>query len=117
MQPSPRAHSAAIQHALEEHALELAERPEIRVARQAGDQALRAAFPDADARSLERLPAIAEEIKLNALIGLESRIVSLADLSDALPPWLRRVDATERAEIQVRRERDHALRFEEFIYD
>jgi hypothetical protein len=70
MQPSPRAHSAAVQHALEEHTLELAERPEIRVARQAGDQALRAAFPDADARSLERLPAIAEEITLNALIGL-----------------------------------------------
>ena len=40
---------------------ELAERPPLLAARSAGEASLKAAFPDADARSLDRLAAIAEE--------------------------------------------------------
>lgn len=63
-------HSAAIQRALEAHSHELAALEPIRGAQRDGLALLRQAFRDADARSLERLPEIAGEITLNALIGV-----------------------------------------------
>lgn len=68
--PSPRSHSPALQRALEQHSLALAATAPIADARTAGRALLEQAFPDADARSRSRLDAIAEEITLNALIGL-----------------------------------------------
>lgn len=68
--PSPRSHSPALQRALEEHSLALAATAPIARERTAGRALLEQAFPDADARSRSRLDAIAEEITLNALIGL-----------------------------------------------
>lgn len=68
--PSPRSHSAALQRALEEHSLELAGTEPIARERRAGRTLLEGAFPEIDARSRSRLDAIAEEITLNALIGV-----------------------------------------------
>lgn len=63
-------HSAETQQALEVHAESLATADAVLAARAEGERRLRAAIPDPDAASLDRLPAIAEEITLNALIGL-----------------------------------------------
>ena len=70
MSPAPRAHSASLQRRIEQHTLELARDPAIQEARSDGEALLRAAIPDADPASLERLPTISEEITLNALVGL-----------------------------------------------
>lgn len=70
MPNGPRAHSAEIQNLIEAHTLALAREPRVIEARRRGEQALLAAIPEADPASLERFPEIAEEITLNALIGL-----------------------------------------------
>ena len=70
MPNGPRAHSAKIQNQIEAHTLALAREPRVLEARRLGEQALRDAIPDADPASLERFPAIAEEITLNALVGV-----------------------------------------------
>jgi hypothetical protein len=68
--PEPVPHTREAQHAIEAHTLELASQPIVRAARDAGVAALRSGIPQADPASLERLPEIAEEVTLNALIGL-----------------------------------------------
>ncbi|MGB0621919.1 MAG: hypothetical protein ACPGVZ_20835 [Myxococcota bacterium] len=68
--PKARKHGPALQRALEEHSLALAEHPVIEVERLAGQELLGSAIPAADARLRARLAPIAEEITLNALIGL-----------------------------------------------
>ncbi len=70
MPNGPRAHSAKIQNQIEAHTLALAREPRVLEARRLGEQALLAAIPDADPGSVERFPGIAEEITLNALVGL-----------------------------------------------
>ncbi|MFK7896725.1 MAG: hypothetical protein AB8G23_12865 [Myxococcota bacterium] len=57
------------QERIELHTLDLLRRPEIESARYVGEKALRDSIADADLASLERLPEVAEEITLNALIG------------------------------------------------
>ncbi|MBJ18109.1 MAG: hypothetical protein CL933_01680 [Deltaproteobacteria bacterium] len=47
--------------------------------------------------------------------ALETRLVPIGGLRAMLPAETRWVDAAERAQIQAERERDHALRFEEFL--
>jgi hypothetical protein len=49
------------------------------------------------------------------LPALATRLVPASELRDTLTAETRWVDATERRQIQSERERDHALRFEEFI--
>lgn len=66
----PRNHSPTLQRAIEEHTHDLARTEEVKAAREAGLHHLREAIPYADAASLERLPEIADEITLNALVGL-----------------------------------------------
>ena len=87
--PETRPHTAAVQRAIEEHSLALAEVEPIRAARDAGHALLADAFSDADARSLSMLPAIAEEITLNALIGIVD-----ARLGEDLPRLIMRPPRT-----------------------
>ncbi len=68
--PTPRSHSGSLQRALEEHSLALATTEPVLAEHRAGRALLERAFPDADARSRSRLDAIAQEITLNALIGV-----------------------------------------------
>ena len=70
MPNGPRAHSAKIQSQIEAHTLALAREPQVLAARRLGERSLRESVPDADRASLERLPEVAEEISLNALVGL-----------------------------------------------
>ena len=70
MPQSPRAHSASLQRRIEQHTLDLAREPAVASARVEGEALLREAIPDADPASVTRFPAIAEEITLNALVGL-----------------------------------------------
>lgn len=70
MPTGPRTHSAAVQSLIEAHTIELAGERAVVDARREGERRLLEAFPDADAASRERFPAIAEEITLNALVGL-----------------------------------------------
>ncbi|MCR9093779.1 MAG: hypothetical protein NXI30_06165 [bacterium] len=68
--PPFRSHSGALQRRLEEHSLTLAESAPIQEERRVGRALLESAFPQADRRSRSKLDAIAEEITLNALIGV-----------------------------------------------
>ena len=70
MPNGPRPHSGKIQSSIEAHTLALAREPRVLEARRLGEQALLAAIPDADPASVERFPEIAEEITLNALVGV-----------------------------------------------
>ena len=83
--PIPVPHTAKAQHAIESHTVELAKDPAVRRAQQAGEAALREAIPEADEASLARLPRIAEEITLSALIALAD-----GRLSQDLPRLIQR---------------------------
>ncbi len=63
-------HSAEIQTRIEEHTLDLLEQPAVLAARRTGERRLSDAFSIADPASRARLPEIATEIALNALVGL-----------------------------------------------
>jgi hypothetical protein len=70
MAQTPHTHSGALQRRIEQHTLDLAREPAVARARAEGEALLVAAIADADPASLERLPSIAGEITLNALVGL-----------------------------------------------
>jgi hypothetical protein len=63
-------HSAAIQARIERHTMDLLAEPSVQKARREGEKALFEAIEDADAASRERFSEIADEITLNALVGL-----------------------------------------------
>jgi hypothetical protein len=55
---------------IEEHTMRLADEPRVEAARREGERALLASIPDADTTSRERFSQIAEEVTLNALVGV-----------------------------------------------
>ena len=69
MSPSKANRALFDQGRIERHTLDLLQAPAVLEARSAGEQALLASIPDADAASLELFPQVAVEIALNALIG------------------------------------------------